>query len=226
MICDWINRKRSRTVFVVTTSDWQSLMTTTTIRGDFSIVTTGTSPHVQMQLMSSSYVDVQTSVYHQYHIQHMSRFVCSFQLLMSGVADELFFYTGASAPVGCAAGCRSGNNFGGVSVGFEMYTDSLGGAGRSGPGIYLTNGAGTMVASAAFSGNGVWETVTIAYTRGTSDTWVVSWKGDIVLTYSDPDNMNWALTSGNYWGIGARSGGATGDFFLSQVGLSFTSTGK
>jgi hypothetical protein len=100
-------------------------------------------------------------------------------------------------------------------IGFDVY-------GGYGPGIYLMNGAGAIVASAPFSGDGAWEAVTITYTQSTTNTWVVSWKGSPVLTYSDPSFSNWVASAGDYWGFGGRDGGATGDFYLRQVSLVLT----
>ena len=193
-------------------------MTTSNIAGPFTILQSGTVPNVQMQLTSSGYGNTQNAVYNQYPIQQSAWFTCSFQIYMSGNADEVNFYAGASAPVGCGVACNPAGN-GGVVVGFEIYPSFGGGAGRTGAGIYMKNGAGVIVASAAFSANSAWESVSITYTQGTTNTWVVSWKGSVVLSYSDPTNPSWVSSAGNYWGFGASSGGLTGDFFIRQVSL-------
>ena len=193
-------------------------MSTKTNYGGFSVIQSGTAPNVQMQLMSASIAGTGTSVYNQYPIQQSAWFTCSFQIYMSGNGDELNFYAGASAPVGCGVSC-SGSGNGGVVVGFDVYSGFGGGAGRTGPGIYLMNSAGTIVASAAFSANSAWESVSITYTQGTTNTWVVSWKGSVVLSYSDPTNPSWVSSAGNYWGFGARDGAATGNFYISLVSL-------
>ena len=128
---------------------------------------------------------------------------------MSQGDDELFFYAGATAPVGCGMTCLSTTNKGAFLVSFNVNYR----------GIYLLNGAGTAVASSTFLGESAWETVSISYTRGTTNTWVVAWKGAVVITYSDQGNADWVLQAGSYWGFGARDGGGSGDFSISQVQL-------
>lgn len=199
-------------------------MTTTTVTGGWTIVQSGTAPQVQMQLASNGYFMAATNVYYQYPVQQSPTFVCTFQLWVisgdncpgqqgSGCGDELFFFAGASAPLIAGVMSRTGTNNGGIVLGFVVYRFGLA------RGIYLMNAASTIVASADFSTDSAWEDVTISYTRGTSNTWVVSWKGSIVLTYSDPNNPSWVSSAGNYWGFGGRTGGASGNFYIRQVTL-------
>jgi hypothetical protein len=47
----------------------------------------------------------------------------------------------------------------------------------------------------------------------------VVWKGESVITYSDPDYASWASSSNDLWGIGARTGGEAGDFFVRNVSM-------
>ena len=149
-------------------------MTTTTVTGGYSITQTGTPPNVEMQLMSASYGYAATNVYEQYPIQQSPWFVVSFQLKMSGGADEVFFAAGATGPLSCGVSCPGSNN-GAVVIGFDIYGGFGGGAGVFGPGIYLMNAAGAIVASAKLNvGDGTWQTFTITYAKGTSNTWVVA----------------------------------------------------
>ena len=171
-----------------------------------------------MQMMNSSYGNTQTISYNQFPIQQNPGFVCSFQIYMTKGTEELFFFAGVSSPIGCGVSCTTSNN-GGVVVGFDVNTAFSGGAGRTGVGIYLMDSTGAIVAAAPFSGNSAWETVTITYTKGTTNTWVVTWKGVSVITYSDPSNPSWVSSAGNYWGFGGRDGGATGNFYITQVNL-------
>ena len=201
--------------YLVSGGTWLSSMTSNTLHGSYSPVQTGPT----IKLVDSGSYWVQNTFYNQNPIQQRSGFVCSFQIMMGGDGDELFFYVGASGPVGCGVSCNPITNNGGVVVGFDVFSLFGGGARRTGAGIYLMNGAGKIVASAAFSANNAWETVTIIYSQGTSNTWVVTWKGDTVLTYSDANNTNWVSSAGNYWGFGGRDGGATGNFFIGSVNL-------
>ena len=86
---------------LVTTSDWQSLMTKTTLTSSFNIIESGSPPDVQMQLMSKSSKSAATNVYHEYPIQQASGFVASFDIKMTQGADELFFFAGGSGPLPC-----------------------------------------------------------------------------------------------------------------------------
>jgi len=178
-----------------------------------------------MQLMSKYYYSAATNVHHEYPIQQASGFVASFDIKMTEGADELYFFAGGSGPLPCGASCPGGEtNKGAFVVGFDVYPGYGGGAaqGQYGPGIYLMDGSGTIVAAGPFSATDTWETVTISYTKGTTNTWVVTRNGQKVLSYSDPNNARWELSSGKHWGIGGRDGGATGDFYISHVSLTLT----
>ena len=100
---------------------------------------------------------------------------------------------------------------------FHGYNDSPSASGATG--IYLVNSAGVVVASASFTVDNLWQTVEVVYTLSSTNTWVVSWKGSVVISYSDAQNAAWVAASGPYWGIGADAGGATGDFYIQKVAL-------
>ena len=98
----------------------------------------------------------------------------------------------------------------GVKVGFNALSGQM----------FLLNGFGSVVATAGFSAASTWETVTVSYLQGSTNTWMVTWKGNTVLTYSDPNNAKWVSSAGNYWGFGARVGaGPAGNFYVSQVAM-------
>ena len=195
-------------------------MSLKTILGSYNVQPSGSPPYVVMKL-NNNLNSVINSVYNQYLIQQSAGFVCSFQIYASGSGDGLIFFVGASDAVGqeLCVSCAKG----GVAVSFNIYPGWSSGS-YSGAGIYLMNGAGTLVASAPFSANSAWESVTITYNRGVTNTWVVSWKGNVVITYSDPTNPRWVPYAGNYWGIGAFSGGAGAIFKIQQVSLSAVPT--
>ncbi len=217
---------RAGSFYAASTRNWQTKLLPASFNSN-RVVQSGTVPNAQMQLMSSSYTGASTNMYNILPIQKSNWFVASFMLKMNGGGDEMFFYAGATDTITCGVSCYSlftTYNKGGVVVGFDAYPGFGGGGGRSGLGIYLMNGAGSIVASSnvAFSANSVWESVTIAYTKGTTNTWVVSWKGMTVLTYSDPSNPGWVSSAGNYWGVGARVGSATGNFYIMGLSLAFS----
>ena len=184
-------------------------MTATTLFGTFNMVTTGTTPNVVMQLMSANVYGVYTVLYSQYSFQFTPTFTCSFQLSMIGTGDEVYFYAGSTSSL----------NNKGVKISFYIYAGFAGGAGRSGIAIYFIDSTGTIQASAPYSATGTYQQVSITYTRGTTNTWVVSLGGVTVLTYSDINSAAWLSAGGTYWGIGARDGGATGDFYVSNVNM-------
>lgn len=189
---------------IVSSSDWQDKMTKFKERGSFDIIQSGSAPNVEMQLMSKNTGSSATRLYYTSlaYIQQSELFVCSFQLKMSTGGNELFFYVGY----------EDDGDWGGVHVRYAV-TFNL-----NQNKIFLKK-AGTPVATADFSGSGNWEAVSIAYTKGTSNTWVVSWKGNNVITYSDNDNANWVRSSGNHWGFGAWVGSTSADMYIKDVNL-------
>lgn len=192
---------------IVTSSNWQDKMTKQKLAGSFDMSQAGTAPNVEVQLMSLSSRSSATRMYYTplMNILRSDWFVCSFQIKMSTGGDELYFYAGGTSSTG---GVSSSVDAAYV-VTFNVYQNK----------IYLKK-AGNILASADFAGNGKWEAASVSYTKGTSNTFVVSWKGNNVITYSDNDNANWVGSSGNYWGFGAWDGTTPADMFLRDVSMS------
>lgn len=188
---------------IVSSSDWQDKMTKLKTGGSFDIIQSGSAPNVEMQLMSTATGSSATRLYYTSlaYIQQSELFVCSFQLKMSTGGNEFFFYVG-----------HGDGDWGGVNVRYAVVFNLVQNK------IYLKK-AGTTVATADFSASGNWEAVSIAYTKGTSNTWVVSWKGNNVITYSDNDIANWVRSSGNYWGFGAWDSAKTANMYIKDVTL-------
>lgn len=199
---------------VTTSATWTNLMTTYK-SGTYNISAAGTSPDIQYQLASSSVLSSTTGVYNQTYVQFANSFTCSFEIYVANaLADSLFFFAGCTGTP-----LNETDTQNGFLVSFDVYSGFTSG-GRTAPGIYLVSPAGT-VSTNSFTSNSTWENVTITYTKGTTNTWQVSWRGTTVITYSDSTNNTWLTTSGKYWGIGARTGGLGTDFYIRRINMSY-----
>jgi hypothetical protein len=200
----------------VKSATWPASMSTTTMSGSFAIGVAGTSPDVQYQLASVNAVGA-NAVYRQGEaVQFAQSFKCAFEIWVStnAAADAIWFFCGSTSVPQHEFAMNSG-----YAVIFDVYSGFTNG-GASGVGTYLFNSAATSLVKAAFATANTWQPVTITYTKGTVNTWVVNMNGADVITYSDPNNASWLASSGTYWGIGARSGGLTGDFYVRRINMS------
>lgn len=179
----------------------------------FEIVQSGTDSDVQLQMNSKDNWGNGNSIYMVKNLASLYKTVIiDFEVYIptTANADGLSVYIGASAPQYWEAGSE-----GAWTVGIQVYN----GAGKA-RGIYLYNSTTQVASYLTETCNGAWTQVRVMYTRGTSNTWIVMYNNITVITYSDPDNASWISTAGDYWGIGCRVGGATGDFFIRHVDVS------
>jgi hypothetical protein len=107
-----------------------------------------------------------------------------------------------------------GPNSPGFCMCFQLYTSG----GRS-LGIYFFLN-GTQIGFYSVNvGDNIYNNATITYTKGTTNTWVVTYKGTNVLTYSDTANATWLTASGSYWGFASRNGGLTHDAYIKNFSI-------
>jgi hypothetical protein len=198
---------------LIDTNSWYSYFTK--IDSAFTMVQSGSDPDVQLQMNSLGTSLSRTGLYSSaVRIQDYASFTIDFMVYIptTCVADGLCFYVGETAYQ-----TLENPTAGGFAVNFQVYS------GYTARAIYLVNGSGTRVASSVIDiRNNNWIPVKIIYTRGISDTWKVYYNGILNITYSDTSNASWLTTSGAYWGFGCRTGGASGDFFIKNVSLSYT----
>ena len=208
---------KTATNTLTTSATWPGLMTTYGNGSAFNISAAGSSPDVQYQLTSSGTLGTINGVYNGKSLQFAGSFTCSFEIYVSAAqADSLFFFAGCTGIPQYETDTQNG-----FLVAFDVYSGFVSG-GQTAPGIYLVSPNAGTVTTSAFTANSAWENVTVTYTKGTVNTWQVSWRGTNVMTYSDSNNSTWLTTSGQYWGIGARTGGLAANFYIRRVNMSYT----
>ncbi len=196
--------------YLVTIRNWY-----TTLRleqsGGFTPIQSGSDPNVQIQLANSSVGNTRNTYYTSNRIQDYQSFACSFEIYSSTAsADGAWFFCGSTAlPTG------EQDSQSGFQVSFQVLLQR----------IDLINNSNTFVSQSNYShwrDRGAWTPVTISYTRGNVNTWVVRVNGIDVITYSDPNNGGWIGTSGSLWGFAARNGNSTMNWYIRRVELSYT----
>jgi hypothetical protein len=197
--------------------NWYTTLTLNHGSGTYTAVSSGAAPDIEYQLVSSSYGSTANTFYQSLRIQDYSTFTLYFEIKIStsSVADAIWFFVGSTSIPSTEA-----SPYNGYLLNFDVYSFNA----FSARGIYLLNGGasgatGTSVASNTSTNflAGTWKSVVVKYTKGTTNTWVITYDGSALFTYSDANNATWLTNSGSYWGIGARDGGAVGDFSVRRV---------
>lgn len=217
-------------VSLVTTSNWVYLMSTSHFStGSFNVVlnnTTTTNSSVYAQLCQSGTTSNGTNIYHIWRVQDYTSFTMSFNLDTSSVGADYVcaFFGASSAP---SASYAANNGWSVVCMTWSGYSNN----GYSGQGIYLmnTSWSGTTAGAVAYSSNTSFvnnnafnSQITVIYTKGTTNTWVIQVNGTTVITYSDSSNASWvSSTSGSYWGISGFCGGLSMYAFIQSVYLTY-----
>jgi hypothetical protein len=192
-----------------------------------------TVPYTYRALSLSNSGGQSNQWYHNARIQDYSSFTFSMDIAINNQSgDGFYFFCGANS-INNASGTNMsnyGNSTGNNAyfVDFHIYT----GNGNYRSGIYLldnnsTGAASSKIGQVAFSPFTDWRAdnnyhkITITYTKGSVNTWVVNVNGVDALTYSDPNNTAWLSSSGSYWGIGQMTGAATFSMYLRSLELSY-----
>lgn len=196
---------------IVTPLNWSTLMTSAIISGSYTPTLASSDPNIQVQLTSG--LTNQRAVYYMNNrVQDNKSFIFSCQSYMvSGSLDNFGMYFGATD--------INGSN--GIFILYNTwsgYTNN----GFSGVGVYIIKvNVAIAFASISFMAN-AWIPIGVNYSNSTTDTWIVSYNGSVVLKYDDPSNATWvSSTSGSYWCIRAHSGGTVGTFYFRQLLLSY-----
>lgn len=196
---------------IVTPLNWSTLMTSAIINGSYTPTLTLSDPNIQVQLTSG--LTNQTAIYYMNNrVQDNKSFNFSCQSYMvSGSLDNFGMYFGATD--------INGSN--GIFILYNTwsgYTNN----GFSGVGVYIIKvGVAVAFASISFIAN-TWIPIDVKYSNLTTDTWIVSYNGSVVLKYDDPSNDTWvSSTSGSYWCIRGHSGEIAGTFYFRQLLLSY-----
>ncbi len=163
----------------------------------------------------------------KFRLQDKSSVIINFEMRVlrqdNTMADALWFFMGGNEPASSPLNWDDGGWEFGAGVGyhvvFELYD-------YWGKGVLLTTGKCDNVNSPNILKRSRitdihitndWVPVTIVYKKGTTGTWGVSINGESLLIYDDAKNKDWIQQSGNFWGFGARTGGATSDCSIRKV---------
>jgi hypothetical protein len=221
--------------FLVNRNNWTQEMTFVQY-GNYGNENIDSGPYLAKQIGRSDIGSSLNQYYHITAIQNYDSFTASFDILTSSaVADGLYFFCGGTAPQP-SSGTLNYTNYGasGVNayvINFQIYNGNV----QQKPGVYLLSNFAdkttvTHNGLLAYNGNTQWLgsnrfiPVTIKYTRGSVNTWVINVNGQDVITYNDHNNAYWRTVAGNYWGIGSYIGGATANVVFRSVELSYTPT--
>ena len=198
--------------YLVNRTNWYSRMTVTQVSGSYTPQQSLADPFVQLQLLNGGN-NLGNHISYFERIQDYESFVCSFEILMTSAnADALWFYAGATALSTTEYFTQSG-----VNIGFGIWPD---GAGR-GVHVFTGDTARATTRIQDWRTSAKWTKVIISYNRNTVNTWTINVSGANVLTYSDPNHASYLSSSGGYWGIGARTGGATMNAYIRCLELSY-----
>jgi hypothetical protein len=212
--------------YLVNVRNWYSVMTQQAVNNwgggsytGYTMVQSGSDPNVQLQMATSTTTSANI-IYNQTAIQNYSSFSCSFEIYTSGgIGNCIYFFCGGTGFPGrnAALDCYIPPN--GFTVQFEAY------AGNTPQGINIINSTPSLVVNyptTMWITDSRWHAVTITYTRGVINTWVINFNGQDVITYSDPNNTSWLTTAGSYWGIGANNQGANMNSVIRRLELNYT----
>ena len=182
--------------------------------GSYAPNLSGTDPNKQYQLASASVGGTNNQLYNTLRMQDKSSFVMYFEIYIpsGAAADSIYFFCGAQNRPGSEDDPQNG-----FILNFDVFSGN-----PRGRGIFLINGVGegTVRASDLTTPFMVdeWRPVKIKYTKGTTNTWVIDYNNTTLFTYSDPNNASWVSSdSGSYWGIGSRTGGSKGDYYIRKL---------
>lgn len=211
--------------YLVNVRNWYSIMTQQAVNNwgggsytGYTMVQSVTDPNVQLQ-MGVSTITSANIIYNQTAIQNYSSFTCSFEIYTSaGIGNCIYFFVGGTGFPGKNADLDCYVPPNGFTVQFEAYN------GLTPQGINIINSKPSLVASyptTAWINAYTWNSVTISYTRGITNTWVINFNDQDVITYSDPNNAMWLANAGNYWGIGANNQGATMNSYIRRLELNY-----
>ena len=201
--------------YLVNVRNWYTVMTLNNIQGTVA-ATTISDPNVQYRLTLAGGGN-HNSFSNSTRIQDYNSFTCSFELKTdTGGSDGLYFFCGATGVTGNSLLEVTSN--GSFMLSFIVYSPNT-------IGIHLRNSSSTTVSYVPLTNwvaSSSWDPVTITYTRGIVNTWIVNFNGADIITYSDSGNETWrASTSGSNWGIGSRSGGGDMTSYIRRVQLTY-----
>lgn len=178
---------------LLTPLNYYKEMTIVKSNGSYNAALTLNDPLTQIQLSTTSSTNNGNSLYINNPIQNSNSFIMQFEYLYNGGADYVMAFFGSPTT----------NSTGSFRIMIMIWTGYTNGAG-----MYILNEAGAIVYFSPmnwlFQNN--WISVTIAYTKGAVNTWVINHNGQY-FSYSNATNSTWLTTAGRFAGLLANSGG-------------------
>lgn len=211
---------QSPTNYLVNCRNWYSIMQVGR-NGAYVPQLTGSDPNGQYQLTNST-TNLNNYLYHTQRIQDYKSFTCSFELYTSGLGgsdgggDQMYFFVGSPVLTTFNEAIVNGMNF----IDFQVYR--LNGSANRGV-AFFRNGVRTSQSHyAQYVNASRWVSVSITYNRsGNEASWIINMDGQDIINYTDTNNEAWRSASGNYWGIGAWTGGAVMTAYIRRVELTY-----
>jgi len=196
-----------------TYNNYYTVMTRNT--NAFTISQAGSDPNVQLQMNSSSTYGSITHTYYNFRLQDWTTASIEFEIYISStaVADALFFYMGYN-------GTPPSTYYEGVSsTAYQLAIEIYQWASLSRGFHLIKNGSTTAVASYATTSHisSTWMPVKIVWNKSATNTFQIYFNNTNIINYSDANYASYVSGSGNYWGIGSRTGGAAGDMYIRRV---------
>lgn len=181
----------------------------------YSVVQSGSDPNVQLQMNSASVNSSITHVYAVNRLQDFSTAEIEFDIYISSsaVADALFFYMGYNS-------VPNNSYYEGVnSVAYQLNIEIYQWAGYTRGFHLIKNGSTSAVASYSTTSHiaSTWYPVKVVWNKSSTNTFQIYFNGTNIINYSDASFASFVSGSGSYWGIGSRTGGATGDMWIRRV---------
>jgi hypothetical protein len=213
----------SKENYLVNYYNWYAIMTQAKTNGTFystyNMIVQGCDPDVQLSMGIST----QTSsncIYNLTPIQNYRSFTCSFEIYSgTGTGNCFYFFVGGTALPAYTATLDCDVVANGYIIQFEEYS------GLTSQGINFIDNTPVVKVKYPYTqwiNSGNWVPVSISYTQGIINTWVINFNGVDAIVYSDTNNTSWLTTAGNYWGIGASNQGANSYKYIRRLELTYT----
>lgn len=195
--------------------------------GNYTPAISQADPNVQIQLLAG-WPGSLVGCHDQLRLQDAESVYISFEVnTANAAADGIQFYMGAKSPVD-----REYYNNWGIGVSLIVWAN---------PGVFLTRSGMISDGLALYNQLGysnttsfinqgpyvdTWTTVEWIYNKSIIGTHEIKINGTTVITYNDPNLYRWLETqSGSFYGIAARTGGATMEAWIRRVNVRYTRPG-
>jgi hypothetical protein len=205
-----LNLRTSMTFEICNSYNWYQCMVPINYIYTFTPVFTGNDPLVQVQLCNGSggaTIKQSSGIYNMFPVQNYASFTLTFQFFVTNInnggGDYIDVFIGNTSQLVYSASTGTNNS----PVFGNNYAYHIGWVTFGTQNVYISNNGGLLTQTTTTVPNfNSWNTMTINYNRGSTNTWVIGINGANALNYSDTSNQNWVNNqAGVYWGILSQS---------------------